>query len=99
MATSTPNYNLKKPAPEDFYNIQDFNDNMDLIDQALAGDIDCGLFAAENEIALHNSERLSHQTLAVDGNRTDASSGVVTLEEHKVDSMAHQNLLLDGNNR
>ncbi|MDF2870861.1 MAG: hypothetical protein K0R05_2436 [Anaerocolumna sp.] len=28
----TTNFNLKKPAPEDFYNVQDFNDNMDILD-------------------------------------------------------------------
>ncbi len=32
MTEYTPNFNLKKPAPEDFYNIQDFNDNMDKLD-------------------------------------------------------------------
>ena len=29
---TTTNLNLKKPTPEDFYNVQDFNDNMDIID-------------------------------------------------------------------
>ncbi|MPM86279.1 hypothetical protein SDC9_133368 [bioreactor metagenome] len=29
------NYNLKKPAQSDFYNVEDFNDNMDIIDGAL----------------------------------------------------------------
>jgi|GEM_PF-3319999 len=37
MATNTPNYNLKKPDLIDFYDIQDQNDNMDLIDIALKG--------------------------------------------------------------
>ena len=32
MATNTPNYNLKKPASTDFYNIADFNGNADIID-------------------------------------------------------------------
>lgn len=32
----TTNYNLKKPGGEDYYNIQDFNDNADSIDTALA---------------------------------------------------------------
>lgn len=36
MATYTPNHNLKKPAPEDFYNVTDQNGNMDKIDAALA---------------------------------------------------------------
>lgn len=35
MATNTPNYNLKKPAPDDFYNVADQNENMDKIDAAL----------------------------------------------------------------
>lgn len=32
---TTPNYNLKKPGDEDFYNIEDFNDNVDVIDAEL----------------------------------------------------------------
>ena len=32
----TTNYKLKKPGPEDFYNVQDQNENMDAIDSALA---------------------------------------------------------------
>ncbi len=35
MGTKTNNYNLIKPAPEDFYNIQDYNENMDIIDGQL----------------------------------------------------------------
>ena len=35
MAEYTQNYNLKKPAEDDFYNVKDFNDNADIIDQAL----------------------------------------------------------------
>ena len=31
----TQNYSLKKPAPEDFYNVEDFNGNFDIIDQEL----------------------------------------------------------------
>lgn len=31
----TPNYNLKKPGQDDFYNIEDFNENADIIDQKL----------------------------------------------------------------
>lgn len=30
--TNTTNYNLKKPDTTDFYDVQDFNDNMDIID-------------------------------------------------------------------
>ena len=35
MATTTPNYNLKKPSLNDFFNVQDFNDNTDIIDEEL----------------------------------------------------------------
>lgn len=35
MATYTDNYNLKKPAPEDFVDIADLNENADKIDAAL----------------------------------------------------------------
>lgn len=35
MANYTENYNLKKPDRTDFYSVQDFNDNADIIDTAL----------------------------------------------------------------
>lgn len=35
MADYTENYNLKKPDRTDFYSVQDFNDNADIIDAAL----------------------------------------------------------------
>lgn len=31
----TTNYNLNKPDPDDFYDIDDFNDNADIIDEEL----------------------------------------------------------------
>lgn len=33
MAEYTTNFNLKKPAQDDFYNVDDFNENMDIIDE------------------------------------------------------------------
>lgn len=35
MPDYTPNYKLKKPLEDDFYNIDDFNDNADIIDTEL----------------------------------------------------------------
>lgn len=35
MANFTSNYKLKKPLPEEFYNIEDHNNNMDIIDAQL----------------------------------------------------------------
>ena len=35
MATGTTNYGLKKPDAEDFYNVEDFNENFDKVDAAM----------------------------------------------------------------
>lgn len=35
MANFTKNYNLKKPLPDEFYNIEDHNGNMDIVDAEL----------------------------------------------------------------
>ena len=40
MATNTTNYNLKKPAQDDFYNVDDFNNNADIIDTQLKANAD-----------------------------------------------------------
>lgn len=44
MATQTPNLGLKKPEKTDFYNVDDFNENMDIIDMYLS---DTGWVSAE----------------------------------------------------
>ena len=36
MSTMTENYNLVKPDADDYYDVQDFNENMDIIDTQLA---------------------------------------------------------------
>ena len=36
MSTFTENYNLIKPDEADYYDITDFNENMDTLDAALA---------------------------------------------------------------
>lgn len=93
----TEHYKLKKPAVEDFYNIEDQNGNMDIIDAALAaGDIDCGTFTDADPVMLHDSSPFAHRLLVVDGNGGETSSAG-TLEEHMEDPLAHQNIILDGN--
>ena len=47
MASETTYYHLKKPAPEDFYNVADHNGNMDALDAALHG-LETGKAAAEH---------------------------------------------------
>lgn len=35
MATETTNYKLKKPAQGDYYNVDDFNGNFNIVDEEL----------------------------------------------------------------
>ena len=35
MSTKTENYNLTKPAQTDYYNVDDFNNNFDIIDEVI----------------------------------------------------------------
>ena len=51
MADYSEHYNLKKPSQEDFYNVDDFNDNADKIDAALyAADVKLGQTAQESTL-------------------------------------------------
>ena len=43
----TPNYGLKKPEQDDFYNVEDFNENADIIDEKLK-EIEDGIENAEH---------------------------------------------------
>jgi trimeric autotransporter adhesin len=40
----TTNFKLKKPASEDYYNVQDFNDNMDILDEEVKKALDKDIF-------------------------------------------------------
>jgi parallel beta-helix repeat protein len=48
----TENYNLKKPEAEDFYNVEDFNDNADIIDGKLKN--------LKDNLESHKAESASH---------------------------------------
>lgn len=64
MATTTPNYNLRKPAPADTVNVEtDIGANMDIIDAALAAKAD---------------EEHAHEEYATDADVTTAVSTAVT---------------------
>ena len=73
MAAETANYGLKKPSAEDFYNIEDFNWNADVIDAELAKraelpamDFDPAGSAAAVQTALsgHTGDNVRHLTAA-----------------------------------
>ena len=57
LSTSTENYGLKKPDQEDFYNVNDFNANADIIDSQLKALSDClGSAAQESTLSGINSK-------------------------------------------
>ncbi len=70
MAEYTENYNLKKPAQEDFYNVDDFNDNADIIDSQLKAISDKA--AAALPATSYTAEDLLNKLKTVDG----ANSGL-----------------------
>lgn len=73
MATYTTNYNLKKPAPEDFVDVADLNENADIIDAALKKKAD-----------LDESGKLSESQLPnmsyIPASQKGAAGGVASLD-------------------
>ena len=74
MASYTPNYNLKKPADADTYDIADANGNMDLIDTALHSQNEAitNLETNTNIQALTSTEGI--KTIALDTTRCPANT-------------------------
>lgn len=78
MAKNTEHYELVKPAQSDFYNVDDFNGNADIIDSALQGKVDKvsgkGLSAndyttaekAKVDAAVPNTRKVNGKTLTSD---------------------------------
>jgi len=59
----TQNYNLKKPGQDDFYNVDDFNDNADIIDQKLKENADALLSHKNESASLDNLGHVKHAVL------------------------------------
>lgn len=59
MSTSTTNYNLKKPSADDFYNVNDQNENMNIIDTELKENADA--------IATHTADYIMHPGISATG--------------------------------
>ncbi len=59
----TPNYGLKKPEQYDFYNVEDFNENADIIDEKLK-EIEDGIEniagEVEDELESHKNDNTRH---------------------------------------
>ena len=75
MADYTPNLNLKKPARTDYFNLNDFNGNADIIDTAV-GDIDTSLDGKLNT----DFSNISGGAIAIANGETGATtaSGALT---------------------
>lgn len=88
----TKNYGLKKPDGEDFYNVQDFNDNADAIDAALAAKPDLpaavepGHFAAFSAGGIADSGKAAADFLPA--GTTPADIGAATAQAHSTLSAA-----------
>lgn len=90
---NTQNYNLKKPAPEDFYDVADQNSNMDAVDAALkahddalakkAGLDETGKVPAEQLPAFSTLELGETETTAYRGDRGRLAY------EHSMDGTKH----------
>ena len=75
MAEFTQNYNLKKPAEEDFYNVNDFNDNADIIDQKLKENADA--------IAAHKADNTPHREAVSIERKNPDDDGIFKLIEFR----------------
>jgi hypothetical protein len=64
MAEYTPYLNLKKPAPNEFYNVEDFNDNADLIDAEMEQQAD-GIGALQQTVNAHLAEKAPHANIPI----------------------------------
>jgi hypothetical protein len=70
MKTYTPNYNLVKPGQDDFYNVDDFNANADILDAQLKAEKDRNDTHATKEVLDHP-----------DGSVTDAKIGNRSIDD------------------
>lgn len=84
----TANYKLNKPENEDFYNVEDFNQNFDLIDD--------GLVAQKNSLIEHTAEANPHNTSKNDiglgnvDNTADMAKPVSNLQKSAIDGCYQQ---------
>lgn len=81
MANYTPNLNLKKPERTDFFSVNDFNGNADLIDTAV-GDIDTALDSKLNT----DFSNISGGTIPISAGGTGATTAAGALTNLGVDT-------------
>lgn len=82
MAEYTPYLNLKKPAPNEFYNVEDFNDNADLIDAEMEQQAD-GIGALQQTVNAHLADEMPHQFKDVTTKKT-YQYGIKSQDNHLI---------------
>ncbi|NLY80447.1 MAG: hypothetical protein GX072_11340, partial [Lysinibacillus sp.] len=83
MPNYTKNYNLVKPLQEEFYDVDDFNQNADIIDAELKKNAN-NLTQVQEDIASHLADKIKHLDYAIaSGTNTYSATieGVDTLVE------------------
>ena len=87
MSDYTKNYNLKKPYPDDFFDINDFNSNADIIDASLnnlnnsINNLDEKIDSVSDDIANNISKNIEDFTegilpIARGGTGTNSTTGI-----------------------
>ena len=104
MAEYTENFNLKKPGQDDFYNIEDFNENADIIDAELKKlndaikDLDAdGITLPDGKTISEKFEEITEEVGNIQELNTDEKANIVAaineiyqaLVAHKADYMQH----------
>lgn len=86
MASYTPNYNLKKPSQDDFFDVDDFNENADKIDTAL------------NEKLNTDFSNISGGTIPISAGGTGATTAAGALTSLGIDTELDNKLNKDFSN-
>lgn len=87
MPNKTANYNLIKPLPEEFYNIEDHNSNMDTIDEELKKLNDRELTAEDVGAQPENKNLVEY----VDGVLQTVGGSIVESEDESVEAVTSVN--------
>ncbi len=85
MASYTPNYNLKKPAQDDFFDVDDFNENSDKIDTALNNKADKNLSNITGTLPISKGGTSKGGTGATTASNALSNLGITTALNNKAD--------------
>ncbi len=88
MPNFTENYNFKKPTAEEFYNIEDFNENMDIADAALKA------LATEDTVFKGNIKDLQANITSLNANLKNLQTADTNLQNNINASLATINSTL-----